>query len=330
MKKLLTILGSLMISTSGAALVVACGRTNGQKDENKVPVTPPSDKDQGDKKPGEMKPSDKDEKKPGEDKKPEGDKKPDGKKPSEDGMKPGEGKKPENTPTAAGETIRNSHFEFIDTKDPNIKAERAKFLDSRLKEKAKNLLKEYSKDNYNALQKFLEKNPEQAKAYKAFIKDYTKSVVYGDSISGSEIRRTFSDERDAQKKEREEYWEKRDREISSGETKLLLENSEFMNSWRKDVEFAKQKYKSAITSASNSTKYLFDSIERYDSLIKAKELKDKLENESAAVISNSEAIRNGAKWEGVSEESRRKAEEVSDSIINNSNWANSTENKEEE
>ncbi|WFQ90563.1 lipoprotein [Mycoplasma feriruminatoris] len=281
MKKLLTILGSLMISTSGAALVVACGRTNGQKDENKVPVTPPSDKDQGDKKPGEMKPSDKDEKKPGEDKKPEGDKKPDGKKPGEDGMKPGEGKKPENTPTAAGETIRNSHFEFIDTKDPNIKAERAKFLDSRLKEKAKNLLKEYSKDNYNALQKFLEKNPEQAKAYKAFIKDYTKSVVYGDSISGSEIRRTFSDEKDA---------------------------------W----EIVRRQHH--LESSSEMTKSLFD-----DTMEKAKLDWEKLKKDKD-IISNSDAVRNGGNWNGVDSESRRRAAETSDLIIDNSDWANSRNN----
>ncbi|WFQ96381.1 putative lipoprotein [Mycoplasma feriruminatoris] len=281
MKKLLTILGSLMISTSGAALVVACGRTNGQKDENKVPVTPPSDKDQGDKKPGEMKPSDKDEKKPGEDKKPEGDKKPDGKKPSEDRMKPGEGKKPENTPTAAGETIRNSHFEFIDTKDPNIKAERAKFLDFRLKEKAKNLLKEYSKENYKALQKFLEKNPEQAKAYKAFIKDYTKSVVYGDSISGSEIRRTFSDEKDA---------------------------------W----EIVRRQHH--LESSSEMTKSLFD-----DTMEKAKLDWEKLKKDKD-IISNSDAVRNGGNWNGVDSESRRRAAETSDLIIDNSDWANSRNN----
>nr|VZK65700.1 hypothetical protein MF5292_00878 [Mycoplasma feriruminatoris]VZR75843.1 hypothetical protein MF5294_00876 [Mycoplasma feriruminatoris] len=314
MKKLLTILGSLMISTSGAALVVACGRTNGQKDENKVPVTPPSDKDQGNKKPGEMKPSDKDEKKPGEDKKPEGDKKPDGKKPSEDGMKPGEGKKPENTPTAAGETIRNSHFEFIDTKDPNIKAERAKFLDFRLKEKAKNLLKEYSKENYKALQKFLEKNPEQAEAYKAFIKDYTELVVYGDSISGSEISRTFSDERDAWEAARKKHH----LESSSEMTKSLFDDflSKAKHEYYK-TKYEKRYYEAAINHAANSVEKLFDNTIEKAKLDWGKTKKDN------DIISNSEAVRNGAKWEGVDPEARRRAEEASDLIINNSNGINS-------
>ncbi|WFQ92211.1 hypothetical protein MFERI14815_00828 [Mycoplasma feriruminatoris] len=313
MKKLLTILGSLMISTSGAALVVACGRTNGQKDENKVPVTPPSDKDQGDKKPGEMKPSDKD----GTDK--------DGKKPSEEGKKP-EGKPNSTTevlinphfefgtPSSFVGTIANSHFEFVNKKDPNIKAERAKFLDFRLKEKAKNLLKEYSKENYKALQKFLEKNPEQAEAYKAFIKDYTKLVVYGDSISGSEISRTFSDERDAWEAARKKHH----LESSSEMTKSLFDDflSKAKHEYYK-TKYEKRYYEAAINHAANSVEKLFDNTIEKAKLDWGKTKKDN------DIISNSEAVRNGAKWEGVDPEARRRAEEASDLIINNSNGINS-------
>ncbi|EXU60131.1 Vmc-like lipoprotein signal peptide domain-containing protein [Mycoplasma mycoides] len=71
MKKLLTILGSLMIGTSSAALVVACNNTNPSQPANKDKDENPSNSG-GSEKPGKKD----DDKKPGEDKKPDGEKKP--------------------------------------------------------------------------------------------------------------------------------------------------------------------------------------------------------------------------------------------------------------
>nr|VZR97676.1 hypothetical protein MF5295_00431 [Mycoplasma feriruminatoris] len=72
MKKLLTILGSLTLITSGGALVVACNNKNTNTQANTKPETTPanSDKDgkqpsEGDKKPSDKEP-DKDEKQPGD------------------------------------------------------------------------------------------------------------------------------------------------------------------------------------------------------------------------------------------------------------------------
>ncbi|WFQ91785.1 hypothetical protein MFERI14815_00397 [Mycoplasma feriruminatoris] len=72
MKKLLTILGSLTLITSGGALVVACNNKNTNTQANTKPETTPanSDKDgkqpsEGDKKPGDKEPN-KDEKQPGD------------------------------------------------------------------------------------------------------------------------------------------------------------------------------------------------------------------------------------------------------------------------
>ncbi|ACU78248.1 putative liporotein [synthetic Mycoplasma mycoides JCVI-syn1.0] len=71
MKKLLTVLGSLMIGTSSAALVVACNNTNPSQPANKDKDENPSNGG------GSEKPGEKDEdKKPGEDKKPDVEKKP--------------------------------------------------------------------------------------------------------------------------------------------------------------------------------------------------------------------------------------------------------------
>ncbi|QVJ95448.1 Vmc-like lipoprotein signal peptide domain-containing protein [Mycoplasma mycoides] len=88
MKKLLTVLGSLMIGTSSAALVVACNNTNPSQPANKDKDENPSNSG-GSEKPGK---TDED-KKPTEDKKPGEEKKPDGESttPSEsDPKKPGQ------------------------------------------------------------------------------------------------------------------------------------------------------------------------------------------------------------------------------------------------
>ncbi|WFQ96336.1 lipoprotein [Mycoplasma feriruminatoris] len=130
MKKLLTILGALTISASGAALVIACNKP--AKPDNKVEPTNPTNP--GDANPGE--PKNPGEANPGVPKKPgePGEANPGvPKKPGEPGdANPGEPKKPgettppaddkkppitppsDNKPTKPEDTIRNAHFKFGD------------------------------------------------------------------------------------------------------------------------------------------------------------------------------------------------------------------------
>ncbi|WP_347938485.1 lipoprotein [Mycoplasma feriruminatoris] len=67
MKKLLTILGSLTLITSGGALVVACNNKNTNTQANTKPETTPANSDKDGKQPseGDKKPGDKDGKQPG-------------------------------------------------------------------------------------------------------------------------------------------------------------------------------------------------------------------------------------------------------------------------
>ncbi|QVK02761.1 Vmc-like lipoprotein signal peptide domain-containing protein [Mycoplasma mycoides] len=271
MKKLLTALGSLMIGTSSAALVVACNNTNPSQPANKDKDENPSNSG-GSEKPGKTD----DDKKPGEDKKPDGEK------------KPTDNYNPKTYPY----TIFNRHF---------VSGNPSSWVGT----------------IHNS--SFVNGTPASETKPKTPTNTLTWDRVYYDSANGHDIARTYSDKRDAE----EEAKRKHSAEISSDLTKLLFDDNNFLkDALKKWKEDRAARYRKAVNAASKHTAELFESIENYDRLIKEKELKDKLEKESDAVITNSNAVRDGAKWEGVDEEGRRAAEEASDWIIENSDWAN--------
>ncbi|QVJ96275.1 hypothetical protein I7634_04315 [Mycoplasma mycoides subsp. capri] len=271
MKKLLTALGSLMIGTSSAALVVACNNTNPSQPANKDKDENPSNGG------GSDKPGKKDEdKKPNEDK------------------KPGEEKKPTNNydPKTNADTIFNRHFVSGNPSSWVGTIHNSSFVNGTPASETK------------------PKTPANTSSW---------DRVYYDSATGHDIARTYSDKRDAE----EEAKRRHNAEISSNLTKLLFDDNNFLkDALKKWKEDRAARYTKSVNAASEHTADLFKSIENYDRLIKEKELKDKLEKESDAVITNSNAVRDGAKWEGVDEEARRAAEEASDWIIENSDWAN--------
>ncbi|UZK64342.1 lipoprotein [Mycoplasma mycoides subsp. capri] len=266
MKKLLTVLGSLMIGTSSAALVVACNNTNPSQPANKDKDENPSN-DGSSEKPGKID----EDKKPGEDKKPDGEKKPTN----------------NYNPKTYPDNILNRSF---------ISGVPSKWVGT----------------IHNS--SFVNGTPASETKPKTPANTLTWDRVYYDSATGHDIARTYSDKRDAE----EEAKRKHNAEISSNLTKLLFDDSLSMAKY--EYNKAQLHYKATIAHAASSTERLFD-----NTIADAMEAyKDKLEKtrRDNEIINNSNAVDNRANWSGVSEEGRRAAEEASDWIIENSDWAN--------
>ncbi|QVK02054.1 lipoprotein [Mycoplasma mycoides subsp. capri] len=213
MKKLLTILGSIMISTSGAALVIACKTpttkqpTNSNENTNQNEPTKPSekDKDQTDpKKPVEpANPSNKPEKNP---------------------TKPSEKDNNQDTPINPKPTTTSWNSIFIDSAtgaDINLNPTKQDLEkeEKRLEELVKNILKDNKKVNDEAFNKFIKEHKDW---WNKFVKDL-KIQIYRDSVSGLDINLNPTKEQLERENERLDKWVKEYLEKNKKENQALLD-----------------------------------------------------------------------------------------------------------
>ncbi|ACU78329.1 MAG6090-like repeat-containing lipoprotein [Mycoplasma mycoides] len=213
MKKLLTILGPIMISTSGATLVVACKTpatkqpTNSNENTNQNEPTKPSekDKDQTDpKKPVEpTNPSNKPENNPT--------------KPSKKDNEKPNSVKPKPATISWNSIFRDSatgaDINLNPTKQDLEKEEK------RLEELVKNILKDNKKVNDEAFNKFIKEHKDW---WNKFVKDL-KIQIYRDSVSGLDINLNPTKEQLERENERLDKWVKEYLEKNKKENQALLD-----------------------------------------------------------------------------------------------------------
>ncbi|QVK09402.1 MAG6090-like repeat-containing lipoprotein [Mycoplasma mycoides] len=195
MKKLLTILGSIMISTSGAALVIACKTpttkqpTNSNENTNQNEPVKPSEKDKDQTDP----------KKPVEPANPSN-------KPENNPTKPSEKDNNQDTPINPKPTTTSWNSIFIDSAtgaDINLNPTKQDLEkeEKRLEELVKNILKDNKKVNDEAFNKFIKEHKDW---WNKFVKDL-KIQTYRDSISGLDINFYLTKEQiDAENKKQEQ------------------------------------------------------------------------------------------------------------------------------
>ncbi|QVK05286.1 MAG6090-like repeat-containing lipoprotein [Mycoplasma mycoides] len=231
MKKLLTILGSIMISTSGAALVIACKTpstkqpTNSNKNpSNNGGSSNPSGSGEN-KKPENTKPGESTTPTtPTDPKKPDQPKQPDTPQP-----KPGEKEKDENKPgettpiTPKPTTISwNSIFRDSATgADINLNPTKQDLEkeEKRLEELVKNILKDNNKINDEAFNKFVKEHKDW---WNKFSKDL-KIQIYRDSISGLDINLNPTEEQIKRENERLDKWVKEYLDKNKRENQALFD-----------------------------------------------------------------------------------------------------------
>ncbi|QVK09399.1 MAG6090-like repeat-containing lipoprotein [Mycoplasma mycoides] len=231
MKKLLTILGSIMISTSGAALVIACKTpstkqpTNSDKNpSNNGGSSNPSGSGEN-KKPENTKPGESTTPTtPTDPKKPDQPKQPDTPQP-----KPGEKEKDENKPgettpiTPKPTTISwNSIFRDSATgADINLNPTKQDLEkeEKRLEELVKNILKDNNKINDEAFNKFVKEHKDW---WNKFSKDL-KIQIYRDSISGLDINLNPTEEQIKRENERLDKWVKEYLDKNKRENQALFD-----------------------------------------------------------------------------------------------------------
>ncbi|QVK06916.1 MAG6090-like repeat-containing lipoprotein [Mycoplasma mycoides] len=231
MKKLLTILGSIMISTSGAALVIACKipstkqPTNSDKNpSNNDDSSNPSGSGEN-KKPENTKPGDSTTPtNPTDPKKPD---QPDTPKP-----KPGEKEKDENkpnettpiTPKQPNPTTISWNSIFRDSAtgaDINLNPSKQDLEkeEKRLKELVKNILKDNNKINDEAFNKFIKDHKDW---WDKFSKDL-KIQIYRDSISGLDINLNPTKQDLEKEEKRLEEWVKEYLDKNKKENQALFD-----------------------------------------------------------------------------------------------------------
>ncbi|QVK02052.1 lipoprotein [Mycoplasma mycoides subsp. capri] len=225
MKKLLTILGSIMISTSGAALVIACKTpstkqpTNSNEESaNNGDSSNPSGSGEN-KKPENTKPS--------ESTTPTDPKQPDTPKPE-----PGEKEKDETKPNETNPVtpvqpkpttvIWNSIFRDSATgADINLNPtkEQIEKEEKRLEELVKNILKDNNKINDQAFNKFVKDHKDW---WNKFSKDL-KIQIYRDSTSGLDINLNPTEEQIKRENERLDKWVKEYLDKNKRENQALFD-----------------------------------------------------------------------------------------------------------
>ncbi|ACU78252.1 MAG6090-like repeat-containing lipoprotein [Mycoplasma mycoides] len=233
MKKLLTILGSIMISTSGAALVIAC-KTPSTKQPTNSDKNPSNNGDSSNpsgsgenKKPENTKPGESDSNNstiPVDPKKPD---QPDTPKP-----KPGEKEKDETKPNETNPitpvqpkpttVIWNSIFRDSPTgADINLNPtkEQIEKEEKRLEELVKNILKDNNKINDQAFNKFVKDHKDW---WNKFSKDL-KIQIYRDSISGLDINLNPTKQDLEKEEKRLEEWVKEYLDKNKRENQALFD-----------------------------------------------------------------------------------------------------------
>ncbi|CBW53810.1 MAG6090-like repeat-containing lipoprotein [Mycoplasma mycoides] len=213
MKKLLTILGSIMISTSGAALVVACKTpatkqpTNSNENTNQNEPTKPSEKDKDQTDP----------KKPVEPTNPSN-------KPENNPTKPSEKDNNQDTPVKPKPATISWNSIFRDSAtgaDINLNPTKQDLEkeEKRLEELVKNILKDNKKINDEAFNKFIKEHKDW---WNKFVKDL-KIQIYRDSVSGLDINLNPTKEQLERENERLDKWVKEYLEKNKKENQALLD-----------------------------------------------------------------------------------------------------------
>ncbi|QVJ95571.1 MAG6090-like repeat-containing lipoprotein [Mycoplasma mycoides] len=226
MKKLLTILGSIMISTSGAALVIACKTpstkqptNSNEKPSNNGDSSNPSGSGE-DKKPGDSTTPTT----PVDPKKPD---QPDTPKPKPGGKEKDETKPNETTPITPKQpkpaTISwNNIFRDSATgADINLNPtkEQIEKEERKLEELVKNILKDNNKINDQAFSKFIKDHKDW---WNKFSKDL-KIQIYRDSISGLDINLNPTEEQIKRENERLDRWIKEYLDKNKKENQALFD-----------------------------------------------------------------------------------------------------------
>ncbi|UZK64216.1 lipoprotein [Mycoplasma mycoides subsp. capri] len=213
MKKLLTILGSIMISTSGAALVVACKTpttkqpTNSNENTNQNQPTRPSEKDNDQTDP----------KKPVKPTNPSN-------KPEKNPAKPSEKDNDQNTPVKPKPATISWNSIFRDSAtgaDINLNPTKQDLEkeEKRLEEVVKNILKDNKKVNDETFNKFIKEHKDW---WNKFVKDL-KIQIYRDSVSGLDINLNPNKEQLERENERLDKWVKEYLEKNKKENQALLD-----------------------------------------------------------------------------------------------------------
>ncbi|QVJ96404.1 MAG6090-like repeat-containing lipoprotein [Mycoplasma mycoides] len=213
MKKLLTILGSIMISTSGATLVVACKTpttkqpTNSNENTNQNQPVKPSEKDKDQTNP----------KKPVEPANPSN-------KPENNPTKPSEKDNNQDTPVKPKPATISWNSIFRDSAtgaDINLNPSKQDLEkeEKRLEELVKNILKDNKKVNDEAFNKFIKEHKDW---WNKFAKDL-KIQIYRDSVSGSDINLNPTKEQLERENERLDKWVKEYLEKNKKENQALLD-----------------------------------------------------------------------------------------------------------
>ncbi|QVK05289.1 MAG6090-like repeat-containing lipoprotein [Mycoplasma mycoides] len=231
MKKLLTILGSIMIGTSGAALVIACKTpastiqpADKNENTNQNQPTSPSDSNKDQTTPTDQKdPNGSNSNEPaipGEDKKPGESTTPT--KPTD--SKPSDSNNNQPTPINPKPTTTSWNSIFIDSAtgaDINLNPTKQDLEkeNKRLEELVKNILKDNKKVNDEAFNKFIKEHKDW---WNKFVKDL-KIQIYRDSISGSDINLNPTKEQIKRENERLDKWVKEYLEKNKKENQALLD-----------------------------------------------------------------------------------------------------------
>ncbi|EXU60009.1 MAG6090-like repeat-containing lipoprotein [Mycoplasma mycoides] len=213
MKKLLTILGSIMISTSGAALVIACKTpitkqpTNSNENTNQNEPTKPSEKDKDQTDP----------KKPVEPANPSN-------KPENNPTKPSEKDNNQDTPVKPKPATISWNSIFRDSAtgaDINLNPTKQDLEkeEKRLEELVKNILKDNKKVNDEAFNNFIKEHKEW---WTKFVKDL-KIQIYRDSVSGLDINLNPTKEQLERENERLDKWVKEYLDKNKKENQALLD-----------------------------------------------------------------------------------------------------------